>query len=300
MIANFYADVVLVALLTSLACCIPGIFLVLRGIALMSDAISHAILPGIVLMFLWTQKLESPLLIIGASLAGIASVMVTQAIIHTNRLKKDAAIGLVFPFFFSMGILLISKCTAHVHLDVDMVLLGELVFAPFNRIIFSGIDYGPSALWCMALVCIINCLLLILFYKELVISTFDPIMAQLLGFGSAWIYYGLMVATSITCVAAFNCVGSIVVVALMVIPAASAYLITTHINQMIVITLLHACLGSIIGCILARWADVSLSGSIAAMQGAIFMFAVIFAPKKGIISRFLSNMGKNLTFSRNS
>src|SRR5260221_5607357 len=143
-------EIVMIAILAAVTCCLPGVFLVLRGVAMMSDAISHAILLGIVVMFLLVQSLTSPLLIVGASLSGILTVLCTEMIIKSKRLKQDAAIGLVFPLFFSVGVILVSQCARNVHLDTDMVLLGELAFAPFNRLVLQGIDCGPSALWVMS------------------------------------------------------------------------------------------------------------------------------------------------------
>lgn len=283
----FHLHILIIALLTAVACCIPGLFLVLRGVALMSDAISHAILPGIVIMFLFVHDLESPLLIIGAACAGIITVLLTQAIIQTQRLKKDAAIGLVFPLFFSIGIILISKLASSVHLDLDMVLLGELAFTPFDRWYINGIDCGPSALWSIGCICIMNMALLKLFYKELKITTFDPALASILGFSASAFFYGIMFITSITAVGAFNIVGSIVVVALMITPASCAYLLCSTLSSMIYTSIALACLSTLGGCIMAHAADVSIAGSIACASGIIFMFVFLFAPEKGFLSKMV-------------
>ncbi|MFI5333430.1 MAG: metal ABC transporter permease [Candidatus Babeliales bacterium] len=270
---TIYLHIISIALATSIACCLPGIFLVLRGVALMSDAISHAILPGIVLMFLVTHNLDSPWLIMGASLAGMATVLLTEWIIHTRKLKKDAAIGLVFPLFFSIGIILINLFTRNAHLDMDMVLLGELAFTPFNRLIIAGIDCGPSALYIMGFVACLNALLVFLFYKELHITTFDPALASMIGISPLIMYYGLMLVTSITAVAAFNVVGSIVVVALMLAPAGTAYLLTNQLKTMIPTALLCATTSTLLGYLCAHVADISIAGAIATMSGLLF-FAV--------------------------
>ena len=127
-----------------LACVIPGVFLVLRGMSLMSDAISHASLLGIVVVFFLIQELSSPLLVVGASIAGILTVALTEWLISTQRVKKDAAIGLVFPVFFSIGVILITKFAGNVHLDSDCVLFGEIAFAPFERMVLFSVDIvGP-------------------------------------------------------------------------------------------------------------------------------------------------------------
>jgi manganese/zinc/iron transport system permease protein len=266
-------EILLIALIASVTCCLPGVFLVLRGVAMMSDAISHAILLGIVLMFLWVQKLESPLLLIGASCAGVLTVVCTELIIYSKRLKKDAAIGLIFPLFFSIGVILISHYARNVHLDIDMVLLGELAFAPFNRFFIGNIDCGPYALWIMSTVLLMNVVCVKIFYKELLITTFDPTLATMSGFSPFLFYYGLMIVTSITAVATFDVVGSIMVVALMITPPATAYLVTKRVNAMIAVSVCVSILSSLFGYALASYADVSIAGSIASMTGVFFVMA---------------------------
>ena len=276
MITWLQVEIVLIAIVASVTCCLPGVFLVLRGVAMMSDAISHAILLGIVLMFLWIQKLDSPLLIIGASCAGVVTVMCTELIIYSKRLKKDAAIGLIFPLFFSVGVILISQYARNVHLDIDMVLLGELAFAPFNRLFIGGIDCGPHALWIMSAVLLINGACIKIFYKELVLTTFDATLATMSSVSPFLFYYGLMIVTSITAVATFDVVGSVMVVALMITPAATAYLVTKRVNVMIVTSICIAALSAFLGYVLALCADVSIAGSIASMTGVFFVIAFCF------------------------
>lgn len=273
-----------IALLSAVACVLPGTFLVLRGVALMSDAISHAILPGIVIMFLLVRQLNSPLLLVGAACAGFATVVLTEYIFNTKRLKKDAAIGLVFPLFFSVGIILISLYTRTIHLDVDMVLLGELAFAPFDRLHIFSYDLGPCALWVMGVFALCNALFTLIFYKELTLSTFDPVFAYAIGFRPRSVYYALMILTSITAVGAFNVVGSIVVVALMLAPPAGALLVTEQLKPLLITSILFAVSSALLGCSLATYADVSLAGSIAAANGLIFFIVLIVAPSKGIVS----------------
>lgn len=271
------AEIILTAVLTSVACCLPGIFLVLRGVAMMSDAISHAILLGIVGMFLLVQKLESPLLIIGASLAGVLTVVCTEMIIRSRRLQKDAAIGLVFPLFFSVGVILISQYARNVHLDIDMVLLGELAFAPFSRLVVVEIDCGPYALWVVSVALLVNGLFIALFYKELLITTFDATLATMTGFSPLFFYYALMILTSITAVATFDAVGSIMVVALMITPAATAYLVTKRIPDMICLSITLAVFAALFGYMGASYADVSIAGAISCMTGLFFVLALMIS-----------------------
>lgn len=273
-------EILLIACLTSIVCALPGVFLVLRGVALMSDAISHAILLGIAVMFLLLHDLHSPLLIVGAVCTGILTVMATEFLIATQCLKKDAAIGLVFPLFFSIGVLLISRYARDVHLDIDMVLLGEIAFAPFNRLYIGNVDIGPYALWVLLGALSINVLFVMFFFKELVLAIFDEQAAFLAGFKPRLLYYGLMLITSISAVVAFDIVGSVVVVALMITPAATAFLLSATVQQMINIALMTGVLSSIIGYTAAHFFDVSIAGSIATTTGMVFLIALLMCAIK--------------------
>jgi len=212
-------EIQLIAIVVAIACAIPGVFLVLRKMALISDAISHSILPGIVIGFFITQDLNSPLLIFLAAFTGVITVVLVEAIQKTGLVKEDTAIGLVFPALFSIGVILIAKNANDIHLDVDAVLLGELAFAPFDRLMLSGMDMGPKSLWIMGSVLVITLVLLFLFFKELKVSTFDVGLSSALGFSPLVLHYGLMSISSITVVGAFDAVGAILVVAFMIAPA---------------------------------------------------------------------------------
>lgn len=268
-------ELVCIAVLTAITCVIPGVFLILRGVALMSDAISHAILLGIILMFLYTHSLHSPLLFFGAAAAGLLTVACTEAIITTQRLKKDAAIGIIFPLFFSLGVILITQYARDVHLDSDMVLLGQLAFAPFHRFTIYGIDCGPTALWTLLFILLINIFFIALYYKELMLVTFNQEYASVIGFSPTLLYYGLMSITSITAVGTFDIVGAIVVVALMIVPPATAYLITKRLLDMIRVALLLSIISALGGCLIALLFDVSIAGSIALMGGVLFLGALL-------------------------
>ena len=229
-------EIQLLAVVVAAACALPGTFLVLRKMAMMSDAISHAILPGIVIAFFLTHNLNSPLLILAAAGTGVLTVMLVELLMSTRLVREDAAIGLTFPVLFSIGIILIARYAGDVHLDTDAVLLGEPAFAPFDRLVVGGRDIGPRALYVMSAVGLANVAFIALFYKELKIATFDAGLAAALGFGPVLIHYGLMTFVSITAVAAFDAVGSILVVAMMVAPSAAAYLLTDRLRDMILLS----------------------------------------------------------------
>jgi manganese/zinc/iron transport system permease protein len=277
-------EIQLIASLVAIACAIPGVFLVLRKMALISDAISHAILPGIVVGFFITHDLSSPILILFAAMTGILTVFLVEFIQKTGLVKEDTAIGLIFPALFSIGVILIAQNANDVHLDIDSVLLGELAFAPFDRLRFSGLDIGPKSLWVIGVILSITLSLLIAFFKELKVSTFDLGLASALGFSPALLHYGLMSVASITTVGAFDAVGAILVVALTIAPAATAYLLTKDLKKMIFLSVGFGVFSAITGYWLAHGLDASISGSIASVLGLLFLLVFLFAPSTGIFS----------------
>ena len=282
--SNAQIEIQLTASLVAIACAIPGTFLVLRKMAMISDAISHSILPGIVVGFFITQDLNSPLLILLAALTGVITVILVERIQKTGLVKEDTAIGLVFPALFSIGVILIAKNANDVHLDVDAVLLGELAFAPFDRLFIGGTDVGPKSLWIIASILIITIGLLFAFFKELKITTFDAGLAASLGFSPVIIHYGLMTVASVTTVGAFDAVGAILVVALMIAPAASAYLLTTDLKKLLGFAIFFGVFSAISGYWFAHWLDASIAGSITTMLGVVFLLVYLFAPSKGLIA----------------
>lgn len=282
--SNAQIEIQIIASLVAVACAIPGTFLVLRKMAMISDAISHSILPGIVIGFFITHDLNSPLLILLAALTGIITVVLVEYIQKTGLVKEDTAIGLVFPALFSIGVILIAKNANDIHLDIDAVLLGELAFAPFDRLMIIGADVGPKSLWIVGFVLIITILLLWAFFKELKVSTFDAGLAASLGFSPVLIHYGLMTVSSVTTVVAFDAVGAILVVALMIAPAATAYLLTTNLKKMLGLSIIFGVFSAISGYWFAHWLDASIAGSITTMLGLLFLMVYLFAPHKGLIS----------------
>lgn len=277
-------EIQLIASVVAIACAIPGTFLVLRKMAMISDAISHSILPGLVVGFFITQDLNSPLLILLAAATGVLTVVMVEKIQQTKLVKEDTAIGLVFPALFSIGVIMIAQYANDIHLDTDAVLLGELAFTPFDRIYFGATDAGPKSLWIIGGILVVTLTLLIAFFKELKISTFDAGIATSLGFSPAIVHYGLMSVASVTTVGAFDAVGAILVVALMIAPAASAYLLTTNLVKMIFLACAFGVFSAIAGYWMANFMDASIAGSMATMLGMAFLLVYLFAPSKGLIA----------------
>ncbi len=277
-------EIQMIAAVAAVACALPGVFLVLRRMAMMSDAISHTVLLGIVVGFFLVEDINSPLLIVGAAIMGLITVSLVELVNKTRLVAEDAAIGLVFPALFSIAVILISRYAGDVHLDTDAVLLGELAFAPFERMEVAGWDIGPVALYVMGGILVLNLLFITLFYKELKLATFDAGLAAALGFSPGLIHYGLMGMVSITAVGAFDTVGSILVVALMIAPPVSAYLLTDDLPRMLGLSALFAVVGAIGGYWLAHWLDANIAGSMATTFGIIFGLVFLFAPERGMVA----------------
>lgn len=290
-------DILILASLVGVTCALPGVFLILRKVALMSDAISHAILFGIVMTFFIVKNLSSPFLVVGAALTGVLTVVLTELLINSRKLQKDAAIGLVFPLLFSIGVILLTRYAGDVHLDTQCVLFGEIAFAPFNRLIVGGHDLGPQATWVTAAILILNMAFIGLFYKELKLTTFDPGLAAALGFFPAVVNYIFMALVSVTAVGSFESVGSILVVALMIAPPAAAYLITDRLFHMLLISAGFGVLSAVSGYFLAQALDASIAGSMATMCGVVFMGAFIFAPERGLLARAIVNTYRKWDFA---
>ena len=290
-------EIQLIAVVVAVACALPGVFLVLRGMAMMSDAISHTVLLGIVLAFFLAGDMESPWLMLGAAVTGVLTVSLVELINKTGLVKQDAAIGLVFPALFSFAVILISRYARGVHLDVDAVLLGELAFAPFDRLVVWGLDL-PRSLVVMGVILALNVLLIGLFYKELKISTFDAGLAATLGFMPVVLHYGLMTMVSLTAVGAFDAVGSILVVALMIAPAATAFLLTRRLSYMLGLAALIAAVSAVSGYWLAHWLDSNIAGSMATMSGVWFTAALLFAPEQGVVATLWRRRRQKWEFSQ--
>lgn len=291
-------EIQIISVIVAVACALPGAFLVLRKMSMMSDSITHTILLGIVLAFFVTHNLTSPFLIVGASVMGVVTVWLTELLSRTRLLAEDAAIGVVFPLLFSIAIILITRYAGSVHLDTDSVLLGELAFAPFDRMVVGGVDIGAKAIYSTGVLLLINLASIIIFFKELKVATFDPMLAAILGFSPAFVHYGLMTLVSLTAVGAFQAVGSVLVVAFMIGPPVTAYLLTDDLKKMLILSGALGAVNGILGYQAAALLDVSIAGSMAVMTGFIFLLVFIFAPHKGLISTLLMRRNQKLEFSK--
>ncbi len=293
-------EIQIIAVIVAVTCTLPGVFLVLRKMSMMSDSITHTILLGIVLAFFITHNLSSPLLLAGATLIGVVTVWLTELLSRTRLLSEDAAIGAVFPLLFSIAIILITRHAGSAHLDTDSVLLGELAFAPFDRMIIAGADIGAKAIYTSGALLLINLVIILIFFKELKVATFDPMLAAVLGFSPALIHYGLMTLVSLTTVGAFQAVGSVLVVAFMIGPPVTAYLLTDDLKQMLILGGVIGAANGISGYQAAALLNVSIAGSMAVMTGVVFLLVFIFAPRRGLVSTLRRRRIQKIEFSKST
>lgn len=265
--------VVLTGVLVGVTCSIAGVFLILRKMSMIADAISHTVLFGIVMAFILTQSLNGVWMLIGAAGAGILTAYLVQ-LLRSSGIQEDAAIGVTFTTLFALGVLLITLFAGNVHLDVEHVLMGEIAFVPWDRwTIFSYTM--PKAVWLLCIVLVINIMFLIFFYKELKLSTFDPVYAASIGIPVVFLHYCFMTTISLTTVSAFDSVGAILVVAMLIGPAATAYLISNSIKQLFVWSIIFGVSAAIIGYYVAKWFDTSIAGMMATAVGTIFVIVLL-------------------------
>ena len=383
----------LVGSLIAVSGALLGTFLLLRGMSLTSDAISHTVLLGIVVAFMVMSSvfdqepsLSSVWLIFGAAAAGVATVVLTELIYRSGLVRQDAALGLAFPLLFALAVIMVSRFVDDVHLDEDAVMVGEIGVAwantnshcldqcttvtitpddpraeltrqcvncrqlgisprdkeaEFTEICANCGEYGPAQAWqagftqtepvlvfwpksitVMALLTLLTVVAVVLLYKELKLSTFDPTLAAALGFRPTLLHYGLMVMVSLVAVGAFDAVGSILVVAFFIIPPAAAYLLTDRLPRMLAYSSLIGAAGAYTGYDLARgnllglahisdilaalndllgldlieqW-DSSISASMVLMIFFFFLAAWIFSPKYGLVSTMIRRRNQRRNF----
>lgn len=271
---SFLVGVVLLAVVTAVACAMPGAFIVLRRNSMLVDGISHAVLPGIVLGYFFTRNPDSPWLVLGAALAGLLVVLGSEYLTRTGLIAGDAPQGLVFPALFSVGVILVSLEFSDVHLDTHTVLVGDLNLTAFRQFTVAGVALGPASLYLMFAVALANATFIGLLYPRLKLVTFDRAFAHSLGIRTGLLDVAFMFLVALTVTAAFNVAGAILVIALMVVPAATALLVTRRLSRTIAATLAFAVGGALGGFWLAYFLDAATSAGMAVFYGLVF--AVVF------------------------
>jgi len=280
--------IILTASLVGLTCGLIGVLLILRRMAMMADAISHTVLLGIVCAYLITRELSGIHMLYGAIIAGLITAVLVQWF-HTRGVQQDAAIGVVFTTLFAIGVILIATKVGNAHLDVKHTLMGEITFIPWEKISIPILGDVPEAVVLLTIVLCIILFVIFAFYKEWKITSFDPALAASIGIPVVLMHYAFMSLVSLTTVAAFDAVGAIMVVAMLITPAATAYLWTDRLSWMFVLSSLFGILSSFIGYYMAVWLDTTISGAMAFSTGIIFMLSFIFSPRYGLIAKWFHN-----------
>ena len=286
--------IILVGGLCAMACALPGTFLLLRRMSMMGDAISHAVLPGLAIAFLISGSRTNIWMFLGAALAGVLTALFSQWITRFGKVERGAAMGIVFTTLFAIGLVLIRTAADHVDLDAGCVLYGALEYTPLNMVTIFENEISlfavPRAALVIGATLLFNALIITLFYKEFKLAAFDSGLAQTQGFRPQFMHYLLMTMVAVTTVAAFEAVGSIIVIAMLIVPPATAFLLTRNLPSLIIVSLIVAVLSAILGQIashlppLLGLPDTTSSGMMATTAGFLFLLAWLFGPE-GLIKK---------------
>lgn len=302
----------LAGVLAAVSCGVLGNFLVLRRMSLMGDAISHSVLPGLVLAFLITSTRSPVVMLIGATAAGVLTVVLVELVKRLGRVESGAAMGVVFSVLFALGVLLIERAARQVDLDADCVLHGQLEtlawYTPprswaeamdvrtWLGVSTDGVprEGVPKEVWTLLAACVGSIGFVTVLFKELRIAAFDPALATTQGFSAGFLHYALMVVVAAATVASFEAVGSILVIAMLVCPAATARLLTDRLRTQIVLSIAIAAATGVLGYFASRWvpalfgkAEVSAAGTMAVTAGVLLVVAVLASPSHGVAGRLL-------------
>jgi manganese/zinc/iron transport system permease protein len=278
--------ILLTGSLVATCCAVLGAFLVLRRMALIGDAISHSVLPGIVIAFLVSGTRDSLIMLLGASVLGLVTVFLIQWF-HQSGVQSDASIGVVFTALFAVGVVLVSMNARQVDLDLDCVLYGEIAYVHWNTITLFGIDAIPKAVWLLGFTLLIVIAVVSLFYKQFKLCAFDPALAAAVGIPVALFHYLLMGMVSMATVSSFESVGAILVVGMLVIPASTAYLLTERLGVMIGLSVAVGIASTVLGYYLAVLLDASIAGSMVTVALALFVLTFLLSPSQGLLPRYI-------------
>ncbi len=262
--------IILTGVLVALSCGLLGVFLILRKMAMVGDAISHAVLPGIVIAYLIAQSRSAIVMLIGAAAFGLLTTFMIEWFYRRARIQADASIGITFTWLFAIGVILVSLYTGNVDLDQECVLYGDISYIPFNLLWIGENAFGPVSIWLQGGNLVLVILGIIFGFRGLFITSFDAGFAGGLGIKTGVWHYLLMGAISLTVVLSFNAVGAILVVAFLVVPPATAYLISKKLTTMLWLTSFFGTASAVSGFYLASWWKASISGSMAVAAGILF------------------------------
>ncbi|MEO1051850.1 MAG: metal ABC transporter permease [Bacteroidota bacterium] len=275
--------IILIGSFVAISCGLLGCFLILRKMAMVGDAISHAVLPGIVIAFIISESRDSFMMLIGAVSIGIFTTFLIEFLHRKGKLQTDASIGVTFTWLFAIGVILVSY-TREAHIDEECVLFGEITYVSTDLwITDAGTNLGPRFVYITGVTLLLNLLFIIFGYKELKATTFDAAFAGIMGISATLWHYLLMGFVSMTTVASFESVGAILVIALLIAPPATAYLLTTNLKRMLILTSIIGVIVAVTGYYLAVLVNGSIAGAMSTMAGVLFALAFLFSPQEGIL-----------------
>jgi len=278
--------IILTGALVAVSAGLLGCFLVLRRMSMIGDAISHAVLPGIVIAFLISGNREPLTILIGASVLGLVTTFIIEYLNKKAKVQGDAAIGVTYTFLFAIGVILLSLFAGQVDIDQDCVLYGEIAYVPIDTLITeSGINMGPRPVYLLGALLIIIVLFIVLFFKQLSLTAFDPGFASAIGISTVLWHYLLMGLVSITTVVSFESVGAILIINFLIGPPSIAYLITDNLKKMLLYTVILGIAIAFFGYHIAAFFDVSVAGSMAVTTGIIFAICFIYKTFMGRIGK---------------
>jgi manganese/zinc/iron transport system permease protein len=243
--------------------------------AMMGDAISHSVLPGIAIAYLLSNSRDSWVMLLGATAFGILTTLLIEQVHQRMRVQEDASIGLVFTAFFSIGVIIISAYAENIDLDQECVLYGEMVHLPLQSLYWGKQAIGPMAMYNAVVMLLLVLTAIVLAFRRLQVCTFDPGFAVSLGISVSVWHYLLMSLVSFTTVVSFEAVGAILVVAFLVVPSSAAFLLTQRLSHMLVLAALIALFSAVGGYYLAYWLDASIAGCMTCVAGLFFLVAFL-------------------------
>lgn len=280
---------IVVGVVCAIPCAVLGCFLVLRRMSLLGDAISHAVLPGIVLAFLFSGQLSGIPVIVGAMALGVLTSMLTEALHHHGKVAEDASMGVVFTSLFAAGVILLNQVGRRAHLDADCVLYGLIEFVSEDTVDMLGMAI-PRVLVSLAFTFAATVVFTVALWKELKIASFDPTHSTSMGINAGLMHYLLMAMVAGVTVASFEAVGSILVIAMLIVPAATAHLLTDRLFAMVLYAAAVAVISAVTGYLLADALNTSVAGMMAVTAGAQFGAAVFLAPRHGVAAKLRHNL----------
>lgn len=266
--------------LAAIPCAMIGVFLYLRRLSLTADALTHVALPGIVAAFLLTGSIEPLPMLLGAVSMGLIASFSIESLARHPAVRSDSAVGIVFTAFFAAGVIALSVFVEDAHIDTQCVLFGDVLGVSDDTLWLLGVT--SPLIVAGVLVC----------FRWLSIVSFDEGMARNLGIPVALVHYGLMTAASVTTVAAFEAVGAILAVAMIIVPAATAHLFADRLQTMLAVAVAHGVASAVFGMYCAIWFDVSAAGAIVCVGGMLYILAFLFAPRHGLVSRAMKRFAR--------